>query len=89
MTFFRLIPKQNTRYVMRNSKGVPQCRTNHKYFKNSLFPSIIKEWNMLDSNIEALKALIFSKAKAKLIRPKANSFFNCLNPKGVKLITGL
>ena len=32
---------------------------------------------------------IFKSKILKLIRPKANSFFNCLNPKGVKLITGL
>ena len=32
---FRRLPKQNARYEMRNSKGIPQCRTNHEYFKNS------------------------------------------------------
>ena len=36
---FRLIPKQNTRYAMKNSKDIPQCRTNHH------------KWNMLDSDI--------------------------------------
>ena len=35
---FRLIPKQSTRYTMRNLKGIPQCRTNHEYFKTSFFP---------------------------------------------------
>ena len=35
--------------------------------------------------IFALKVLMFS--KVKFIRPKANFFFNCLDPKEVKLIT--
>ena len=48
---FRLIPKQNTKYVMRNSKGIPQCRTSHEYCKNSFIPVIIKEWNKIDSDI--------------------------------------
>ena len=36
-SLFRLVPTQNTRYAMRNSKGIPQCRTNQEYFKNSFF----------------------------------------------------
>ena len=79
---------QNTRYARRNSKGIPQCRTNHEYFKNSFFPATIKEWNMVDSDIRSSESLNVLKNKIlKFIRPKANSFFNCLNPKGVKSIT--
>ena len=86
----RFIPKQNTRHAMRNSKGIPQCRTNHEYFKNSFFPATIKEWNITDSDIRSSESLNVFKSKVlKFIRPKTNSFFNCLNPKGVKLITRL
>ena len=87
---FRLIPKQNTKYVMRNSKGIPQCRTSHEYCKNSFIPVIIKEWNKIDSDIWSSESLNVFKSKVlKFIRPKANTFVNCLNPKGVKLITRL
>ena len=87
---FRLIPKQNTRYAKRNSKGIVSCRTNHEYFKNFFFPATIKQWNMLDSDIWSSESLnVFKNKILSFIRPKANSFFNYLNPKGVKLITRL
>ena len=87
---FRHIPKDNTRYAMRNSKGIPQCKINHEYFKNFLFPRNIKERNMLDSDIRSSESLNVFKSKIlKFIRPKANLFFNCLNPERVKLITRL
>ena len=45
---------------------------------------------MVDSDIWSSESLNFLKNKIlKFIRPKVNSFFNCLNPKGVKLITRL
>ena len=45
---------------------------------------------MLDSDIRSYESSNVFKSKVlKFIRPKANSFFNCLNPKGVKLITSL
>ena len=71
--YFRLIPKQNTRHAMRNSKDIPQCKTNHEYFKYPFFHA---------TNVFKSKAL-------KFIRPKRNSFFNCLDTKVVKLITRL
>ena len=40
---------------------------------------------MLDSDIRSSESLNV----LKFIRTKANSFFNCLNPKRVKLITRL
>ena len=43
---------------------------------------------MLDSNTRGFESLnVFKNKVLKFIRPKANSFFNCLDPKGVKLIT--
>ena len=56
--------------------------------KPLFFPATIKEWKMLDSDIRSSKSLNVFKSKVlKFIRPKANSFFNWLNPKRVKLIT--
>ena len=47
-------------------------------------------WNILDSDIRSSESLIVYKSKVlRFIRPKANCFFNCLNPKGIKLITKL
>ena len=60
---FRLIPKQSTRYAVRNLKGIPQCRTNHEYFKTSFFSATIKNGRCLIPIFEALKALMSLKEK--------------------------
>ena len=45
---------------------------------------------MLDSDIRSSESLNVFKSKIlKFFRPKANFFFNCLNPERVKLITRL
>ena len=60
------------------------------FFKNSFFPSTITEWNKLDHEIRHSSSFnIFRKSILKLIRPPANSLFNCHNPKGIKFITRL
>ena len=75
---------------MRNSKSIPQCSTNHEYLKNSFFPATIKEWNILGPDIRSSESINVFKSKIlKFIRPKANSFFNLLNSKWVKLIIRL
>ena len=48
---FRLVPSPNTSYFSRNSENIPQLRTKHDFFKNSFFPSTIKEWDNLDPQI--------------------------------------
>ena len=40
---FQLVPSPNIRYFSRNSENIPQLRTKHDFFKNSFFPSTIKE----------------------------------------------
>ena len=58
--------------------------------KNVFFPTTMKEWNVLDSDIWSPESLNVFKSKViKFIRPKASSFFNCPDPEGVKLITRL
>ena len=72
---------------MRNSKDISQYRTNQEYFKN-FFTRNLKEWNTFDSDIRGSESVnVFKNKILRFIRPKSNSFFNCLNAKGVKLIT--
>ena len=87
---FQLVALPNTRYFSRNSENIPQLRTKHDFFKNSSFPSTIKEWNNLDSQIRKSKGIsIFKSSILKFIRPKPNNFYYCHNPKGIKLLTRL
>ena len=58
---FHLVLSPNIRYFVRNSQNIPQLRTKHDFFKNSFFPSAIKEWNNLERISENPKALVFSK----------------------------
>ena len=60
------------------------------FLKSSFFPSTIIEWNKLDHNIRNSSSFNnFRKSILKFIRPSANSFFNCHNPKGIKFIARL
>ena len=87
---FQLAPSLNTRYFSRNSENIPQLRTKHDFFRNSFFPSTIKEWNNLDPQIRKSKSIsIFKSNILKFIRPKPNNFYYCHNPKGIKLLTRL
>ena len=76
---------------MSNSKEIPQCRTNHEYFENSFF--FCRRYKRTEyawfRYSKLLKLNVFKIKILKFIRPKVNSFFNYLNPKGVKLIPRL
>ena len=87
---FKLIPSRSSSYVTRNIHSIPFFKTRHTFFKNSFFPSTIIEWNKLDHNIRNSSSFnIFRKSILKFIRPSANRFFDCHNPKGIKFITRL
>ena len=87
---FQLVPSSTSRYLTRNSDNISQICTKHIFFKNSLFPSTINEWNNLDSDTCNSESAGFFKIKIlKFIRPKPNSIYHCHNPKGIKLITRL
>ena len=59
-------------------------------FKNSFFPSSIKEWNNLDPQIRISKSIsTFKHNNLKFIRPKPNKVYYCHIPKGIKLLTRL
>ena len=85
---FKLIPEKTSSYVTRNAYNIPLFNINHNFYKNSLFPSTIIEWNNPDSNLRNSENFgIFKKKIRKFNRPKPNSFLNCCNLKGIKLIT--
>ena len=58
----RVIPKYNTRYVLKNSKDIPYCRTYHKYFKNIFSRNDRRMEYPWYQVFQALKSLMFSKA---------------------------
>ena len=85
-----IIPSRIASYATRNMDNFPFFKTRHSFLKNSFFPSTIIAWNNLDHNIRNSSSFnIFRKCILKFIRPSANSFFNCHNPKGIKFITRL
>ena len=87
---FKLIPEKTSSYVTRNAGNIPLFHIKHNFCKNSFFPSSIMECNKLDPNLHNSKNLgIFKNNIVKFIRPKRNSFYNCCNFKGIRLITRL
>ena len=68
--------------------NIPLIKTKHNFFKNSLFPSVIIEWDNLDPNLGNSKRIsVFKKKVLNFIRPSPNSVFDIHNRKGIKLIT--
>ena len=87
---FQLVPSPNIRYFARNSENIPHFRTKQDFFKNSFFPTTIKEWKNLDPHIRKSKSIsIFKINILKFIRPKPNNVYYCNNPKGTRLLTKL
>ena len=84
---FKLIPSRSSSYVTRNIHNIPFCKTRHTFLKNSFFPSTVIGLNTLDHNIRNSNGFnVFRKSILKFIRPSANSFFDCHNPKGIRFI---
>ena len=85
---FQVVPSPNTRYFFQISENIPQLWTKHDFFKNSFFPSTIKEWNNLDPQSRKTKSIsIFKSNVLKFIRFKPNNVYYCRNPKGIKIVT--
>ena len=75
---FNIIPTSVRPYNTRNANNIPQYKVKHNFFQNSLFPSVVIEWNKLDQNICNSENLnIFKKKLFKFIRPPGNSVFRC------------
>ena len=70
--------------------NIPLIKTKHNFFKSYFFPYAIIEWNNLDPNLRNSKSIsVFNEKILNFIRPSPNSFFDCHNRKGIKLITRL
>ena len=87
---FNLIPVHSSHYITRSADDIPPLKTKHEFFKNTFFPSSIKEWNILDVSIRNSDSLaLFKKKVLSFIRPTPNSVFNCHHPEGIILLTRL
>ena len=87
---FNLIPNFNRVRNTRFSYNIPPIKVKHDYFKNSLFPSAISEWNKLDLNIRNSASLnAFKKKLLNFTWPCANSIFDIHKSLGIKLLTRL
>ena len=62
---------------------------NHSFFKNTVFPSTIIEWNKLDSNICSSPYQLFRKRILEFIKPRPNSIFNVPNSSSLTYLTRL
>ena len=86
----KLKPEKTSSYVTRSAENIPLFNINHNFHRNSFFPSSIIEWNNLDPKLRNSGNFgNFKNDILKFIRPKPNSFFNCSNLKGIRLITRL
>ena len=87
---FKLIPVINNHYLTRSIHEIPPFKGKHEFFKNTFFPSSIKEWNILDASIRNADSLsVFKNKILSFIGPSPNSVFNCHLPKGLKFLTRL
>ena len=87
---FDVIPKVNRQLETRSASNIPLVNVKHEFFKTTFFPSVIIEWNKLDSYIRDSKSFqIFKKRILTYIRPKPNAIFNIHNPLGIKYLTML
>ena len=85
---YNIIPTINKYNTFRNSGKIPYFKTKHNFFKNSFFPSVIVEWNKLESSLRRCDTYnVFKSNILKFIRLSSNSFFDRHNPIGIKYIT--
>ena len=77
---FNFIPTSMRPHTTRNANNNPQFKVKHNFFQNSVFSSVVIEWNKLDQNIRNSENLnIFKKKLLKFVRPSGNSVFSCHN----------
>ena len=86
-----LRPEKAFSYATRNVDCIPLIKKiKHNFFKNTFFSSAIIEWNKPHPTIQNAECFgIFKSNFLKFIRPTTRSFFNCYNPKGIRLMTRL
>ena len=65
-------------------------KTKDNFFRNSFFPSPIIEWNDSDPSLRNSKSIsVFKEKILNFTQPSPNSFFDCHNFEGIKLIARL
>ena len=87
---YDLIPSHDHYFNFRNRNRIPNifCRT--EFFRNSFFPSVINEWNKLETGVVNSESFtIFRSTVLKSIRPTPKSIFNISNPLRIKYLTWL
>ena len=83
---FNLIPTRTFRHGIRITNKIPLLNLNITFQKLILSSSFI-EWNKVDPSFRDSSSFpVFKKGILKFINPTANSFFNCGNSKGIKLV---
>ena len=66
---------------------IPYIKTKHNFFKNSFFPSVIIEWDKLDTSLRRCDSYnVFQSNILKFIQC-SYLLFDCHNPIGIKYIT--
>ena len=85
-----IIATKNPSHIPRNDTNIPLFKTNHKFLKNSFFPSTIIKWNDKDPNLGNSETYgTFKNTIFKFLRPSQNSVFKCHNSQGIKFLTRL
>ena len=84
-----MIPKSQQTIATRNSNTPTfYCRTD--CFKNSFFPSTLKDWFSLDVSIRNSESIaIFKSRLLSFIRPSQSNVYNIFDPSCLKLLTRL
>ena len=84
---FDVIPKTKRTYITRNHDKLPYFKITHDYFKISLCPSTVIEWNKMDLNTRNYEGLTsFEGNILKFIHPSEKNVLLCNNPKGIQLL---
>ena len=86
----RTIPQRRSSYITRNSDKIPLFNANHNFYKNLFFPSTTIECNNLSQDLRNSESYtLFLSNLVKFIRQSPNSFNDCQNIMGIKLVTRL
>ena len=85
---FNLIPPKFNSLRHPNTYSVMRCRND--YFKNSLTPYVVREWNRLSTEIcNSTSCQEFRKSLLSFIKRTCSSLFSIHHPVGVKLFVRL
>ena len=87
---FRIIPQRRSSYITRNSDEISLFKAKHTFYYYWIFPKPTIEAINLDQDLRNRKSYnLFHFSILKFNRPPLNSFCNCQNNMGIKLVTRL